>query len=60
MKILAVDDDLQIREMLSEMLTRFGYQCRTAAHGREALAILEEEDIPLIISDIRMPGMDGI
>lgn len=60
MKILAVDDDAQVREILFEMLTRFGYLCRTAAHGREALAILAEEDIPLIISDIRMPGMDGI
>lgn len=43
------------------MLTRFGYQCRTAADGGQALAILQEEgDISIVITDIRMPGMDGI
>jgi hypothetical protein len=60
-KILAVDDDPQIRDIFYEMLTRFGYQCSTAADGRQALAILQEErDIHIIIADIRMPGMDGI
>lgn len=61
MKILAVDDDPQIREIFHEMLTRFGYGCRTAADGRQALTMLQEEgDISLVITDIRMPGMDGI
>jgi len=60
-KILAVDDDPQIREIFHEMLTRFGYGCRTAADGRQALTMLQEEgDISLVITDIRMPGMDGI
>ena len=60
-KILAVDDDPQIRDIFYEMLTRFGYQCSTAADGRQALAILQEEgDISIVIADIRMPGMDGI
>ncbi len=60
-KILAVDDDPQIREIFFEMLTRFGYRCATAADGRQTLAILREErDISVVIADIRMPGMDGI
>ena len=61
MKILIVDDDPQIREIFYEMLTRFGYGCRTAADGLQALTMLQEEgDISLVITDIRMPGMDGI
>ena len=61
MKILIVDDDPQIREIFYEMLTRFGYGCRTAADGLQALSMLQEEgDISLVITDIRMPGMDGI
>ncbi len=61
MKILVVDDDPQIREIFHEMLTRFGYGCRTAADGLQALTMLHEEgDISLVITDIRMPGMDGI
>jgi signal transduction histidine kinase/FixJ family two-component response regulator len=60
MKILAVDDDVRVRRMLNEMLTSFGYECRTATNGKEALDVLKKGHFPILISDIRMPGMDGI
>ena len=60
MKILAVDDNEQIREILSEMLSRFGFECSTAANGREALDLMHKEDFPLVLTDMRMPEMGGI
>ena len=60
MQILAIDDDTKVREMLSEMLSSFGYECVTASNGREALNMLRENHLPIVISDIRMPGIDGI
>lgn len=60
MKILVVDDDTKVREMLYEMIPSLGYECRMAANGDEALAILKNDYFPIVISDIRMPGMDGI
>lgn len=60
MKILAVDDDIRVRTMTSKMLSHLGHECITASNGREALNILKEDKIPIVISDIRMPGIDGI
>ena len=59
-KILVVDDEVKVREMLHEILSRLGYECRTAASGREALHILKEDYFPIVISDIKMPEMSGI
>jgi PAS domain S-box-containing protein len=59
-KILAVDDNVQMREMLSEMLSRFGFECSTAANGREAFDLLSKEDFPLVLIDMRIPEMIGI
>ena len=60
MKILAVDDNEHIREILSEMLSRFGFECSTAANGREALDLMQRENFTLVLSDMRMPEMGGI
>ncbi|MBW2184781.1 MAG: PAS domain S-box protein, partial [Deltaproteobacteria bacterium] len=60
MKVLVVDDDLNLRETLKEMLSHFGYECKIAANGREALNLLQEEHFPIVLSDVRMPEMDGI
>ena len=60
MKVLIVDDDMQVREMLHEMLPALGYECEMAANGEEALAILQNDFFPIVVSDIRMPGIDGI
>ena len=60
MKILAVDDNEQIREILAEMLSRFGFACSTASNGREALDLMSRDDFFLVLTDMRMPEMDGI
>ena len=59
-KILLVDDELPIRTLLCETLTRNGHQVSTASSGKEAIALLEEEKPDLIILDIAMPDMNGI
>jgi two-component system response regulator PilR (NtrC family) len=58
--ILIVDDELSMREFLKILLEKEGYNTLTAADGGEAIAILNKHDVDLIISDIRMPGMDGL
>jgi PAS domain S-box-containing protein len=60
LKILAVDDDLKIREMIGQMLFHLGYECKMAANVKEALGFLQQEHFSIVISDVRMPGMDGI
>ena len=57
MKILAVDDDDSIRELLELQLTRNGYEALTAADGREALDKASRAD--LILLDVMLPGIDG-
>lgn len=57
--ILLVDDEANIVQSLRRMLRPLGYQIRTAGGGAEALALLEEAPADLIVSDMRMPGMDG-
>ncbi len=59
-KILIVDDDESVREMLAEFLGHLGYQSIVAPNGREALDLLERDHVSLVISDIKMPVMDGI
>ena len=58
--ILVVDDDVDIRESLKEVLIDEGYVVHTAADGREALAVLSTFDRPpLILLDLLMPVMNG-
>ncbi|QJB58268.1 hybrid sensor histidine kinase/response regulator [Pseudodesulfovibrio sp. zrk46] len=59
-KVLLVDDEEGIRTVLSITVREAGYEVFTAANGIEALEILEKEDIPLVVTDIKMPGMDGL
>ena len=59
-RILVVDDDASIRETFEHHLARSGYQVRTAASAEEALAVVAEFEPALVITDIRMPGMDGL
>jgi len=57
--ILAVDDENVILELLVDCATLSNYNCFTATDGLEALAVLEKENIDLIVSDIVMPNMNG-
>lgn len=59
-KILVVDDDIDIREGLSELLKLSGYEVHTASSTFSALAILERESVDLVITDILMPGESGL
>ena len=59
-RVLVVDDDAMLREMLDTMLSGNGYAVETAANGREALAKAEAGLFDNIISDIDMPEMDGL
>lgn len=57
--VLVVDDDADKRTLLSVALSMEGYNVRTAANGREALAAVESFPPDLIVTDIMMPEMDG-
>lgn len=59
-RILIVDDEDEIRSVLKEHLEHHGYKCSEAANGKEALEILQKEQFSIVISDVRMPVMDGI
>ena len=59
-RILVVDDEDIIRVLLTEILSEDGYEIVTAPDGREAIEILEHDHFDLIISDMVMPGMNGI
>src|SRR5258707_11603899 len=60
-RILVVDDEESIREIVSSMLTTAGYKCHQAASGNEALALLESgEKFELMLSDLMMANLDGI
>ena len=58
--ILVVDDEETLRYLIREGVERSGYGCSVASDGLEALKILEEKGVDVVISDIMMPGMDGI
>jgi len=59
-RILVVDDDASIRETFEHHLTRSGHQVASAASAEEALGRMAEFDPALVITDLRMPGMDGL
>ena len=59
-RILVVDDEEVICSILARRLTREGYSCMTAHNGKEALNYFYKDSFFLIISDIKMPEMDGI
>src|SRR5512135_2692411 len=60
-RILVVDDEEAIREIVSSMLSSANYKCRQASSGLEALALLESgEEFELMLSDLMMAGLDGI
>jgi sigma-B regulation protein RsbU (phosphoserine phosphatase) len=58
-KVLVVDDDENNRDMLSRQISREGYQVQTAASGRDALELLQTQQVDLILLDVMMPDMDG-
>lgn len=58
--VLLVEDDDQVREMLAMALTHGGFDVFESGDGAEALGLLETLQPDLLLTDVRMPGMDGI
>ena len=58
--ILVADDEPGVRESLAEVLRDAGYAVDTAADGGAALALLEKSDYAVVVTDLRMPGADGL
>ena len=57
--VLVVDDDVDVRELVAELLARAGYSVSQAPNGREALKLLFDERPDLVLLDISMPELDG-
>jgi response regulator RpfG family c-di-GMP phosphodiesterase len=58
--VLVVDDDDAVRQAIAHLLREEGYQCAQAPGAEPALDVLRANDFPLVISDMRMPGHDGM
>ena len=58
--ILVIDDDEALGDIVASGLAHIGYRVERAANGTEALGVLQRRDIDLVLTDINMPGMDGI
>jgi CheY-like chemotaxis protein/anti-sigma regulatory factor (Ser/Thr protein kinase) len=58
--ILVVDDEMIVRNLISDILHDSGYKVFSAEGGKEALAVVAKQNIELVITDKNMPGMDGI
>jgi len=59
-RILVVDDEPMMTQLLQRCLEDKGYRISTAADGREALGLLKADDYDLLITDVRMPRLDGL
>ena len=59
-KVLDVEDDKSLRELLQMELSRSGYKVTVTASGEEGLAVFREEIFNVVLLDVRMPGMDGV
>ncbi len=58
--ILVVEDDAIQRRQIARALVSSGYPVAMAATGEEAITVLSEEDVAIVLTDRRMPGMDGV
>ena len=59
-RILAIDDDILVRESIKSLLGRAGYSVTVVPDGRSAVTLCEQQDFDLTLTDMRMPGMDGL
>ena len=58
--MLLVEDERPIRDLVSQQLTRAGYDCRAVSDGREGLQLLLEEPFDVIVLDLMLPNVDGM
>ena len=59
-RVLVVDDEVELMTVLCELLAEHGYETVGCASAEEALVVLKQRDVDLLITDLMMPGMDGI
>jgi len=59
-KILVVDDNIDLRIMVSKMLSRLGYEVSSADSAENGLGVFFKDKFDLVLSDYEMPGMDGV
>src|ERR671938_1851734 len=59
-RVLVVDDDQLLRQLVTDQLSRSGFESSAAASGEEALAALQASDYDVVLLDIRMTGMSGL
>ena len=59
-KIMIVDDEADVLDLCSRVLKFDGYQVETASNGYEAIETAQQEHFDLLLTDIKMPGMDGL
>ena len=59
-KILVVDDEESLKEIMTIMLDKIGYDHEFADSGEEALEILNREEFPIVLTDLKMPDIDGV
>lgn len=57
--ILVIDDEKAIGLLLTKVLSKYGYRVETALDGLEGIRKFDESDFDMVITDIRMPGLDG-
>ena len=58
--ILIVDDEASVRGLIRRLLTSVGYDTRDVGSGQEALEVARSEQVDLVVTDVKMPGMNGI
>ena len=56
-KILVVDDEANVREMVSKIVNLMGHEAAAAVNGKEALQILKDKPFSIVITDVKMPEM---
>lgn len=59
-RILLVDDDIDLVDTLVRLLGRPGYTCRIASSGNDGIRAMEAESPDVVVTDLRMPGVDGL
>ena len=59
-RILVIDDEAAIRQLIKRILARHGHELREAANGRDGVALFRAEPADLVITDLFMPEQDGI
>ena len=59
-KVLVVDDDASILGVIAEVLEDEGYAVTTAGSGEEAVDVMADNEFALVMTDIRLPGMNGV